>query len=89
MTSAARDAARLVGSGSLDKDRSCDGEITSLLWRFLGTGRSEHVCGHSLQSRPTPCDPRDSGPPGSSVPGLLQARMLGWGASRGSPRPRG
>lgn len=37
--SAARDAARLVGSGSLEKDRSCDGEMISLLWRFLGTKR--------------------------------------------------
>ena len=32
----------------------------------------------SLQSRPTLCDPRDSSPPGSPVPGILQARTLGW-----------
>ena len=32
----------------------------------------------SLQSRPTPCDPMDSNPPGSSVPGILQARILEW-----------
>ena len=30
----------------------------------------------SLQSRPTLCDPIDSSPPGSSVPGILQARVL-------------
>ena len=30
----------------------------------------------SLQSRPTPCEPIDSSPPGSSVPGILQARTL-------------
>lgn len=35
MTSAARDTARLVGSGSLEADRSCDGEMTSLFLRFL------------------------------------------------------
>ena len=32
----------------------------------------------SLQSCPTLCDPIDSGPPGSSVPGILQARTLEW-----------
>ena len=30
----------------------------------------------SLQSCPTPCDPIDSSPPGSSIPGILQARLL-------------
>ena len=30
----------------------------------------------SLQSCPTLWDPRDSSPPGSSVPGILQARIL-------------
>ena len=30
----------------------------------------------SLQSRPTLCDPIDGGPPGSPVPGILQARTL-------------
>ena len=34
----------------------------------------------SLQSCPTLCDPIDSSPPGSSVPGILQARVLEWGA---------
>ena len=32
----------------------------------------------SLQSCPTLCDPMDSSPPGSSVPGILQARVLEW-----------
>ena len=42
------------------------------------------------QSCPTLCDPMDS-PPGSSVHGLLQARILKWVAtsySRGSSQPR-
>ena len=30
----------------------------------------------SLQSRPTLCDPRDGSPPGSAIPGILQARTL-------------
>ena len=32
----------------------------------------------SLQSCLTLCDPRDGSPPGSSVPGSLQARTLEW-----------
>ena len=32
----------------------------------------------SLQSCPTLCDPIDSSPPGSSVPEILQARILEW-----------
>ena len=32
----------------------------------------------SLQSCPTLCDPIDSGPPGSPVLGILQARTLEW-----------
>ena len=34
----------------------------------------------SCQSCPTLCDPIDSSPTGSSVPGILQARILEWGA---------
>ena len=43
------------------------------------------------QSCPTLCDPMDCSPPGSSVHGILQARVLEWGAiafSRGSSQPR-
>ena len=32
----------------------------------------------SLQSSPTLCDPIDGSPPGSAVPGILQARTLEW-----------
>ena len=32
----------------------------------------------SLQSCPTLCDPVDGSPPGSPVPGILQARTLEW-----------
>ena len=34
----------------------------------------------SLQSCPTLCDPIDGSPPGSPVPGILQARTLEWAA---------
>ena len=45
----------------------------------------------SLQSCPTLCDPMDCSPPGSSVHGILQARILEWVVmpfSRGSSQPR-
>ena len=32
----------------------------------------------SRQSCPTLCDPIDGSPPGSAVPGILQARTLEW-----------
>ena len=32
------------------------------------------------QSCPTPSDPMDCSPPGSSIHGIFQARVLEWGA---------
>ena len=49
------------------------------------------MCVKSLQLYPTLCDPWDWSPPGSSVHGILQARILEWVAvpsSRGPSRPR-
>ena len=34
----------------------------------------------SFQSCPTLCDPRDGSPPGYSIHGIFQARVLQWGA---------
>ena len=42
----------------------------------------------SLQSCPTLCDPIDGSPPGSPVPGILQARTLEWVAISFSKKPR-
>ena len=50
-------------------------------------GRNLEVKGLVAQSCPTLCDPTDCSPPGSSVHGILQARILEWVAipfSRGS-----
>ena len=49
------------------------------------------VCANLLQSCPTLCNPLDCSPPGSSVHGILQARILEWvtiSVSRGSSWPR-
>ena len=43
----------------------------------------------SLQSCLTPCDPIDGSPPGSPVPGILQARTLEWVAISFSSAWRG
>ena len=39
---------------------------------------SIYAAAKSLQSCPTLCDPIDGSPLGSSVPGILQARILEW-----------
>ena len=41
---------------------------------FLGS----NAAAKSLQSCPTLCDPIDGSPPGSPVPGILQARTMEW-----------
>ena len=38
------------------------------------------TCVKLLQSYPTLCDPMDYNRPGSSVHGILQARIMEWGA---------
>jgi len=43
--------------------------------RLLGAAA---VAAKSLQSCPTLCDSIDGSPPGSPIPGILQARTLEW-----------
>ena len=50
---------------------------SSFWWRNC-TADSAAAAAKSLQSCPTLCDPIDSSPPGSPVPGILQARTLEW-----------
>ena len=52
---------------------------------------SKCVCAELLQSCPTLCNSMDCSPPGCSVHGILQARILEWVAmpsSRGPSQPR-
>ena len=46
------------------------------LWKILQEMAA--ATAKSLQSCPTLCDPIDSSPPGSPIPGILQARTLEW-----------
>ena len=59
--------------------------INSIFSRKLQSALTNNICTHiaaaaakSLQSCPTLCDPIDGSPPGSSIPGILQARTLEW-----------
>ena len=62
--------------------------IQSVAVYWSGTRLSAAICSKyaaaaaakSLQSRPTLCDPIDSSPSGSPVPGIIQTRTLEWSA---------
>ena len=49
------------------------GKVKSLVFNMLSAAAAK-----SLQSCPTLCDPIDGSPPGSPVPGILQARTQEW-----------
>ena len=58
-------------------EATCHTELSSTLNLKLGkSNTADAAAAKSLQSRPTLCDPIDGSPPGSSVPGILQARTL-------------
>ena len=48
-----------------------------LTWSLIALAAAAAAAA-SFQSRPTLCDPIDGSPPGSPVPGILQARTLEW-----------
>ena len=53
-------------------------QADSLLLSQLYPAAAAAAAAKSLQSRSTLCDPIDGSPPGSPVPGILQARTLEW-----------
>ena len=60
-------------------------------WERLGISTNGCMPPQSLQLCPALCDPMDCSPPGSSVHGFIQSRILKWVAmpsSRQSSRPR-
>ena len=65
--------------------------LSTLLYGKCSRLISQCVRAKSLQSCPTLCDPMDCSLPGSSVHGILQARILQWvvmPSSRGTSQPR-
>jgi len=66
----------ILGGSKITVDGDCSHEMKRRL--FLRRKVAAAAAAKSLQSCPTLCDPRDSSPPGPPVPGILQARTLGW-----------
>ena len=50
----------------------------SLIYAALSPFWTNAAPDESLQSSLTLCDPTDGSPPGSPIPGILQARTLEW-----------
>ena len=70
----------------------CPGNVWQALCTDSDSHSTEQDCCLVAKSHLTLCDPMDGSPPGSSVHGILQARILEWvvvPSSRGSSRPRG
>ena len=60
------------------------GRDTLGVWNSHTHTATAAAAAKSLQSCPTLCDPIDGSPPGSPVPGILQARTLEWVAMSSS-----
>ena len=72
----------LAGSSSQGRKESDTVERLSLYFTSMVICHFRHWtylnAAKLLQSCPTLCDPIDGSPPGSPVPGILQARTLEW-----------
>ena len=60
------------------KAHCCRFYVASVVSNSVRPHRRLTAAAKSLQSCPTLCDPRDGSPPGSPIPGILQARTLEW-----------
>jgi len=73
----------IPGSGPENNTRIKSNRITEHTTLYPSPPLTIHITAAAaaaklLQSCPTLCDPTDSSPPGSPVPGILQARTLEW-----------
>ena len=62
----------------ISPDYSLEGLMLKLKLQYFGHLMWRTAAAKSLQSCPTLCNPIDGSPPGSPVPGILQARTLEW-----------
>ena len=60
------------------KDTTLMAESEEELNRLLLRVNAGAAAAKSFRLCPTLCDPTDGSPPGSPVPGILQARILEW-----------
>ena len=67
----------MISINSSSKSNCCIISDYSLGWKSCWNLPAA-TAAKSLQSCPTLCDPIDGSPPGSPVPGILQARTLEW-----------
>ena len=56
------------------------GQFYKIELRQIKINSAAAAAAKSLQSCPTLCDSIDGSPPGSPIPGILQARTLEWAA---------
>ena len=68
------------GSHRLPHPWDSPGKNTGVGFHFLLQCMKVKSESEVAQSCPTLCDPMDCSLPGSSVHGIFQARVLGWGA---------
>ena len=68
----------LIGQNQVIKYQQIvkENRIALVVWSAAAAAAA--AADKSLQSCPTLCDPIDGSPPGSPVPGILQARTLEW-----------
>ena len=67
-----------VNAGEGVEKRECSCTVFGNVNWCSHYGRWYAAAAKSLQSCPTVCDPIDGSPPGSTIPGILQARILEW-----------
>ena len=68
------------------RERKREGKISKIIYIHTYIYTHTYICTYvyaaaaakSRQSCPTLCDPIDGSPPGSAIPGILQARTLEW-----------
>ena len=70
--------AKIMEWVAISFSRGSQTSFSCIAGRFFTDISSAAAAAKSLQSCLTLCDPRDGLPPGSPVPGTLQARTLEW-----------
>ena len=65
----------LIGGAMLSKSLI---QFSVVKWSCVPSLLLAAATAKSLQSCPTLCEHRDGSPPGSPIPGILQARTLEW-----------
>ena len=61
-----------------NSDTSCNMDEPQTLYLFTYVRYAAAAAAKSFQLCPILCDPTDGSPPGSPIPGILQARTLEW-----------